>query len=640
MDTARDPRSALSSTQVVEMLDQLYDGILVLDLDWRISYISVPAAEMLGRQAGELRGLNLWGEFPEAVGGTFHIAYEEALADGKPRQVIEYYKGSEQWFEGRAFPYEDRLVVLFRNVTEPKRAKIVLERYLDGVAAAEQIIGFGIWRWNVLDDKVTWSDELHRIYGLEPGEFEGTAKGFADRLHPDDRERVWGEISRSLETLEPFLFRERIIRPDGSVRILLSQGRVLTAPDGTPESLVGVCHDLTERVAVEAALGASERRMRAIVDSTPSMISVKDLDGRFLMSNAEFDRVVGQAGAEIVGSRCGDVFPAEIAAAQRARDLRAASTGEPVYGETVLPSAEGPRTYVTATFALPDDHGIAVETCTIATDITERREQESERRERRLWTERISSAIGDGRMVVLAQPIIDLASGDPVSNELLVRIRTKGRQVEILSPDAFLPAAERFDLVQSIDTWMVGQALATDAAIPLHVNLSAVTVCDPAACREIVAMLAASPEDARRIVFEITETASATQLVAAQAFGAEVTELGCRLALDDFGVGFGSFTYLRSLPISFIKIDRGFVGQLAHSAEDRRVVQGIVSVAKGFGIETIAEGIEDEETLDVLREFGVDRVQGFLLGRPAPLQVAIEEHRRRHADSARLATAK
>lgn len=104
--------------------------------------------------------------------------------------------------------------------------------------------------------------------------------------------------------------------------------------------------------------------------------------------------------------------------------------------------------------------------------------------------------------------------------------------------------------------------------------------------------------------------------MAAQAFGAEVTELGCRLALDDFGVGFGSFTYLRSLPISYIKIDRGFVGQLAHSAEDRRVVQGIVSVARSFGIEMIAEGIEDEQTRDVLREFGVDCVQGFLLGLP------------------------
>jgi PAS domain S-box-containing protein len=609
----------------MDMLDQLYDGVLVLDLDWRISYISVPAATMLNREAEDLLGRDLWEEFPEAVGGTFHVAYEEALADGKPRQVIEYYEGSEQWFEGRAFPHANRLVVLFRNVTEAKRAEITLERYLDGAAAAEQIVGFGTWHWNVVDDKVTWSDEMHRIHGLEVGEFEGTAEAFAARVHPEDRIRVGAEISRSLETSEPFLFRARIVRPDGSERILLSQGRVIAAADGSAESLVGVSHDLTDRAAVEAALGASERRMRAIVDSTPSLISVKDLEGNYLMSNAEFDRVVGRSGDEVLGQRCVDIFPAEIATGQRARDLRAASTGSPVYGEAVMSTDGEPRTYITSTFALSDADGIPVEICTIATDITGRRELEEERRERRQWTRRIASALEEGRMIVMAQPIIDLASGDRVSSELLIRMRISGSRVGILGPETFLPACERFDLVQSIDTWMVRQALALPGPVSRHVNLSAVTLCDYVASREIVALLAADPDAAARIVFEITETANAEQLEAAKVFGAEVTALGCRLALDDFGVGFGSFTYLRSLPISYIKIDRGFILGLADSYEDRRVVRGIISVAKGFGIETIAEGVEDERTLKLLRELDVDQVQGHLPGRPAPLPVGVEE---------------
>lgn len=624
LGTGSDPRTALSPSQVVEVLDQLYDGILILDRDWRISYASLPAAKMVNREAAELLGRNLWEEFPAAVGGPFQVAYEEAMSYRSPRQVVERYQPLGQWFEARAFPQGEGLVVLFRDVTDQKRAEMELGRQLDGMAAAEQIIGFGIWRWRVADDEVIWSNELHRIYGLAVGEFEGTVGGFVSRLHPDDRERVWAEISRSLETLEPFVFRERIVRPDGSERTLLSQGRVITGADGKPESVVGVCHDLTDRAEVEAALGTSERRMRAIIDNTPSMISVKDLEGHFLMSNAEFDRVVGTDGSEIAGARCLDVFPAEIAVVQRANDLHAASTGDPVYGEAVMASGNEPRTYVTVTFALPDDDGIPVETCTIATDITERRELESDRRERRDWTERIGSAIEEGRMIAMAQPIVDLATGDHVSSELLVRMRTGGNQVEIIGPDDFLPAAERFDLVQTIDTWMVGQALARRDPMPLHVNLSAVTVCDPGACGEIIAMLAASPEAAKRTVFEITETASAEQLEAAQSFAAEVTGLGCRLALDDFGVGFGSFTYLRSLPISYIKIDRGFVHELVDSAEDRRVVQGVISVAKGFGIETIAEGVEDEQTLELLREYGVDFVQGFLQGRPAPLRTVAE----------------
>ena len=122
-------------------------------------------------------------------------------------------------------------------------------------------------------------------------------------------------------------------------------------------------------------------------------------------------------------------------------------------------------------------------------------------------------------------------------------------------------------------------------------------------------------------MFEITETAAAAHLEAARAFADEITEIGCRLALDDFGVGFGSFTYLRSLPLSYIKIDLSFVRGLVGSRDDRRVVESIIGIARQFGLKTIAEGVEDAATLELLRELGADFVQGYHLGRPAPLLV-------------------
>src|SRR6476659_7927323 len=115
---------------------------------------------------------------------------------------------------------------------------------------------------------------------------------------------------------------------------------------------------------------------------------------------------------------------------------------------------------------------------------------------------------------------------------------------------------------------MVRQAVQLTGGVIAEVNVSAVTMGDPAACDETIELLAASPEAAARIVFEVTETASLVQLEAAQAFAQKVTSLGCKLALDDFGVVFGSLTYLRSLPLSYIKIDRSFVGRMAQSAED------------------------------------------------------------------------
>jgi EAL domain-containing protein (putative c-di-GMP-specific phosphodiesterase class I) len=185
-----------------------------------------------------------------------------------------------------------------------------------------------------------------------------------------------------------------------------------------------------------------------------------------------------------------------------------------------------------------------------------------------------------------------------------------------------VPAAERYGLIQRIDVWMVRQALARAARRAVQVNISAVTMSDPDAREEIFGLLAAEPEAAGRIVFEITETADAGYLEAAREFAEAITSAGCRLALDDFGVGFGTFIYLRSLPVNFIKIDRDFVRGLATSDDDRRVVQAVIRIAREFGLQTIAEGVEDEQTLDLLRALGPDFAQGFHLGRPAPIDAA------------------
>ncbi len=487
------------------------------------------------------------------------------------------------------------------------------------LAEAERIARFGIWKWDVTGGQVYWSDELHEIYGLHPGEFAGTVDAFIERVHADDRDRIWGHIAASLESLEPFVFEERIIRADGAERILLSQGRVISGPDGTAEALVGVCHDITDRANVERALGTSERRMQAILDNTPSMITVKDLDGRYLMSNAEAERTAGLPEGDLTGRQCADVFPPEIAEAQRVNDRRAASEGDPVYDEAVLSRDGEERTYMTVTFALPDEHGIPAETCTIATDITERRERDSERRQRLEWTSRINSALDEGRVLAYAQPIVNLQTGAHASSELLARMRPEGSTEEIQVPKSFLPAAERYGLVQPIDVWMVSQALELAPRMPTQVNISAVTLCDPGARERIGRLLADAPDAARRVIFEITETADAAVLEAAQAFAEEITRCGARLALDDFGVGFGSFTYLRTLPVSFLKIDVSFVQGLADSPDDRQVVKSIIDIAGEFGLWTVAEGVEDERTLELVRSMGATFAQGFHLGRPAPV---------------------
>jgi PAS domain S-box-containing protein len=486
------------------------------------------------------------------------------------------------------------------------------------MAEAERIAHFGVWRWDPAIQQVHMSQELSAIHGIEPLPMR-PGRVLLDAVHPDDRQRVQEALEHARTTREPFAFTERIVRPDGAIREAHVHGRPITAPDGTLRGLVGVVHDITEREQAERALGLNRRRMRAIIDHSPSAISVKNLDGRYVLANTATGRLLGMAPDDIVGRPCSELFP-EIAEEQLARDSRALEQSGPVFDESVLHRSGEPRTYETVTFALPDETGRIAETCTIATDVTERRELESERLVRLEWARRIETALAEGRMIVYAQPIVEIATGRATGAELLVRMETADAPRGILGPDAFLPAAERYGLVQAIDTWMVGRALELARSFAPRVNLSAVTMSDPDARREILDRLRGAPEAAARLVFEITETAEPEHLDHAERFASDLTEFGCGLALDDFGTGFGSFTYLRRLPVRYLKIDRSFVADLLASSSDRRVVQSIVSVAEQFGLQAIAEGVEDAVTLTLLSELGTHYAQGFHLGRPAPAE--------------------
>ena len=312
------------------------------------------------------------------------------------------------------------------------------------------------------------------------------------------------------------------------------------------------------------------------------------------------------------------LFPT-VSAQMRANERRAAETLQPVLDDVELVLDGEARTYLTVTFALPGDDGRAVETCTIATDVTEVREKESRRREQHKWEEWIHAALDQDRLLVYAQPVFALRDGASEWRELLARLDPPGSGVDLLKPVDFLPAAERWELIQAIDIRMVELALGLEDGIGTSVNLSAVTLCDPDARHEILARLRAMPAAAERLVFEITETAAAGQLAAAECFAAELAGLGCGIGLDDFGTGFGAFTYLRRLPLRFVKIDASFVRTIATSHSDRRVVSSIIGVAREFGLRTVAEGVEDEATLAILRELGVDYAQGYLLGAPEPV---------------------
>jgi EAL domain-containing protein (putative c-di-GMP-specific phosphodiesterase class I) len=195
-----------------------------------------------------------------------------------------------------------------------------------------------------------------------------------------------------------------------------------------------------------------------------------------------------------------------------------------------------------------------------------------------------------------------------------------GRNNEIIAPDAFLGVAEKYGLITEIDQWVVKQAIRL-AAEGRHVgaNISAESIVTQDLLTFIEHQIHEAGAEPSNIVFEITETALMRDIDKGEIFARGVVDLGCSLALDDFGTGFGTFTHVKKLPIAFLKIDIEFVRDLAENSANQHVVKAIVNLAQGFGSQTIAEGVEDEETLNLLRELRVDFAQGFHLGRPVAL---------------------
>jgi EAL domain-containing protein (putative c-di-GMP-specific phosphodiesterase class I) len=246
------------------------------------------------------------------------------------------------------------------------------------------------------------------------------------------------------------------------------------------------------------------------------------------------------------------------------------------------------------------------------------------------WSQRIQDALDRDRFVLHLQPILELATGQIKHGELLLRM--KGDRGKLIAPGAFLPAAERFGLIHAIDRWVVARAIQliaeTIGPVPqVGINLSGESVVgDHELLRMIEREIERSSVDPSKLIFEVTETAAIANMPEATEFARGLTSLGCSLALDDFGTGFGSFYYLKHLPVNYVKLDGEFIQNLPRSEVDEHVVKAIVGVAQALGIKTVAESVADEETIALLQKHHVDYAQGYFVGKPAPLNVALAQN--------------
>jgi len=240
------------------------------------------------------------------------------------------------------------------------------------------------------------------------------------------------------------------------------------------------------------------------------------------------------------------------------------------------------------------------------------------------WVQRINEAFEQDAFLLVFQDIVHLQETNTTARHWEALIRLRDKDGSLVPPMSFLPAAERYNLMSRIDEWVLGRVLELLKANGslqgrIAINLSGQSIGDPACVNRLLAAIEASGVAPERLCFELTETTAIANMETATQFMAKARELGCLIALDDFGSGLSSFAYIKNLPVDIIKIDGQFVRQILEDETSRVMVEAIHGIARALSLQTIAEFVENEAIARTLAEIGIDMGQGYHFGAPGQL---------------------
>ncbi|MDW5594490.1 EAL domain-containing protein [Conexibacter stalactiti] len=612
-------------------------------------------------------------------GGTITVTSRIRHRDGhfvwieaRVRRVVDPVTG--QMREGQA---------IVRDVSERVAAEEALRESVERIAQAEQrfrtafeAAPIGMALSDLEGCFIQVNDALCAITGYTREELEEMS--FSELSHPADASKDAEMMERLLSGEQSaFWMEKRYVDVVGQVVWVAVHATLVRAADGSPLHFLGQIQDVSERVRYEAQL-----QHMADHDPLTGLLNRRSFEREL---NQHIHRVqrYGPEGAALVldidrfkhindtlGHNVGDELIVKVAQTLRTRlrdsDVLARLGGDEfavlmprggqeeaeAVAESILASVRAQSVLTTAGRRRPittsigialfgESDGLSAEDVLVNADLAmydakeagrdraatfSTQERSASRMKARItWAERIREALEEDRFTLYAQPIVELSSGIVRQHELLLRMLDE--QGDVIPPAAFLAIAERFDLMQEIDRWVVARAIRqmgeqrrAGRELVFEVNISGSSTGDPDLLRIIERELRENEVDPANLVLEVTETTAVANIPRAQEFASRLAELGCRFALDDFGAGFGSFYYLKHLPFDILKIDGEFVRSCTTSQTDQLLIRAAVEIARGMGKETIAEYVGDDETVELLRRLGVDYAQGFHIGRPAPLE--------------------
>ncbi len=506
------------------------------------------------------------------------------------------------------------------------------------------------------------SPQVEEVLGLSAEECVADGVWWKKRVHPDDIDRVIAEEKRAAADRTPLDIEYRMTARGGRQIWIRDRASVGTRGEDGRIVVDGMMSDVTVRRNAEDRLRhlaehdhltellnrrgferTVDHQLQQMPPGAGGALAVVDVDHLKLINDSR-------------GHAAGDALLREIAAALkvslRAEDVIARLSGDE-FGIFIPDTNEGEARRrlgeLVHLIRLGRDGGLSVTASAgvvfveggndlDATDLLvhadaamyQAKEQGRDRivfsdakeDERLSWLAEIREAVEERRLALFAQPIYDLETGELYASELLVRMID--REGQAISAKQFIPTAERFGLISGVDHWVLARAVEVAAAgMRVTVNLSAASIADEDLTKMVADRLEATGADPSRLIFEITETVATPTIELLKKFAGRVDALGCGLALDDVGTGFGTLTYLQNLSFSHLKIDMSFVQRMLESKNDLAIVRSLVTIARELELVTVAEGVESEEVLEELKRLGVKYAQGYFLGEPARINTEL-----------------
>lgn len=657
------------------LLDAIPDAMFRIDKEGLILEAKESREVQFARPLPSLVGQKIFETMPLATARNLLEASERVLGQ-LGTETYEYQlmiNGSRRDLEARLVASgEEEILIIVRDITERARAEKELRESRERYELATLGANDGLWDWNMKTNEVFYSSRWKSMLGFDDDEIGSSSEEWFGRIHPDGIEQVKILVNAHAEGITPhFETEHQVLHKDGTYRWVLARGLAVRDESGKPCRMAGSLTDITDRRRAQDQLlhdafydpltglpnrsllvNRLEHALRRTKRSQTYLFAILFLDlDRFKNVNDSLGHLCGDRLLVEVGRRLtscvraedtvarigGDEFvilldnipAAESATAAVARIEKKLSVpvtldGHDVFSPASIGVAIGSSTYERAEDVLRD------------ADIAVYRAKALGRARHVLFDplmyqkavavleleNDLRRAIEGGEFFLNYQPIVELDTGTVVSLETLVRWQHPERG--LIPPGDFIPLAEETGLIIEIGEWVLKAACAQlrrwkeagRASIRVAVNVSGrqLKLPDfPDFVRNLLQENGLSPD---LLEFEITETVLMDNLEQANSMLDQLTRLGIRLSLDDFGTGYSSLGYLQQFPVDRLKIDRSFIIKIGQPNENTQIVQAILNMASGLGLDVVAEGVETAQAVSRLKSMGCAFGQGFYFARP------------------------